>query len=225
MEINFPAVHLDRLKHILGEAIAPKTHEGWGASLLQFNQYCDSIGLPEEGQMPTSELLLALFVTNCAAGNISGSMVNKWINGIHQGHQIADAPWYGGQLLSQAKKGMLNLVPAMSQCEKCYLVTLRHLDAPHSQLDLSNSFDAAVYAIACVAFWACCHLGKLPIASHHSFDSKTNVTCGCLKTHGITRFGCHFSILHLPSTKTKGHDGDNIYLINCPLLSSPITVF
>ena len=42
---------------------------------------------------------------------------------------------------------------------------------------------------------------------------------------GIARFSCHFSMLHLPSTKMKGHDGDDIYLIDCPLLSSPIMVF
>jgi len=201
------------------------TCEGWGAGLLWFNQYCDLIGLQEKGRMPTSELLLALFVTNCAAGNVSGSMVNKWNNGIHRGHQIADAPWYGGQLLSQAKNGVLNLVPSLSQWAKHFPVTLRHLDALRSQLDLSNSFDAVVYSIACVAFWACCHLGKLIIASCHSFDSKTNITHGCLKTCGIARFGRHFSMLHLPSTKMKGHDGDDIYLIDCPLLSSPITVF
>ena len=64
--------------------------------------------------MPVSELLLALFVPNCAARNVSGSTVNKWINGIHWGHQIANAPWCGGQLLSQAKKDVLNFVPAMS---------------------------------------------------------------------------------------------------------------
>jgi len=32
-------------------------------------------------------------------------------------------------------------------------------------------------------------------------------------------------MIHLPNTKTKGRDGDDIYLIDCPLLSSPITAF
>jgi len=78
---------------VLGKAVVPKTWEGWGAGLLCFNQYCDSIGLLEEGRMPTSELLPALFIANCATGSMSSSIVDKWIVGIHWGHQIADVPW------------------------------------------------------------------------------------------------------------------------------------
>ena len=117
------------------------------------------------------------------------------------------------------------LTPATSQWGKHHPVTLKHLDALRSWLDLSNSFDATVYAIACVAFWVCCHLGELLVASHNGFDLKSNVTQGCLKTHGIARFGHHFSMIHLPSTKMKGQGGDDIYLIDCPLLSSLITAF
>ena len=79
--------------------------------------------------MPASELLLALFVANCAAGDVSGSTVNKWLAGIHHGHQIADAPWFGGQLLSQAKKGATRLAPTSSWRERRQPVTLKHLDA------------------------------------------------------------------------------------------------
>jgi len=32
-------------------------------------------------------------------------------------------------------------------------------------------------------------------------------------------------MLHLPKTKTKGHEGDDIYLIDCPLLSNPVNAF
>jgi len=62
----------------------------------------------------SSVLLLVLFVANCAAGNVSGLTVDKWMAGIHWGHQIADAPWHGGQLLSQVKKAMSRLTPMMS---------------------------------------------------------------------------------------------------------------
>jgi len=119
--------------------------------------------------MPASELLLALFVANCATGNISSLMVDKWIVGIHWGHQIADAPWHGGHLLSQAKSGAVKLVPSMLRQVKHCPITMRHLEALCSGLDLSN-FDATVYMIACVAFWACCQLGELLITSHHSFN-------------------------------------------------------
>ena len=32
-------------------------------------------------------------------------------------------------------------------------------------------------------------------------------------------------MIHLPSMKTKGSDGDDIYLMECPFVSSPISVF
>jgi len=32
--------------------------------------------------------LLALFVANCVAGNVASSIVDKWLAGIHCGHQI-----------------------------------------------------------------------------------------------------------------------------------------
>jgi len=102
--VDFPFAHLDWLQDVLGAAVTPKTHEGWRSGLLWFNQYCDSISLPEQAWMPASELLLSLFVANCEARSMSSSMVDKWIAGIHWGHQIANAPWFGAQLLSQAKR-------------------------------------------------------------------------------------------------------------------------
>ena len=92
----------------------PKTCKGWGTGLLCFNQYCDSINLLEEGHMPASELFLALFVANCVAGEVAGSTVDMWLAGIHCGHQIAYAPWFGGHLLSQMKKEATRLAPASS---------------------------------------------------------------------------------------------------------------
>jgi len=38
------------------------------------------------------------------------------------------------------------------------------------------------------------------------------------------KFGCHFSILHLRNTKTKGVEGEEIYLIDC-LHSNPVIAF
>jgi len=66
--------------------------------------------------MPASELLLALFVTNCAADNVTSSTVDKWLAGIHWGHhQISNAPWFCSQLLSQAKKKATRLAPTASR--------------------------------------------------------------------------------------------------------------
>jgi len=100
---------------MLGKVVVPKTHEDCGAGLLCFNEYCDSINLQEKGHMLASELLLALFIANCEAGEVAGSTVDKWLAIINCGHQITDTPWFGGHLLSQTNKGATRLAPAMSQ--------------------------------------------------------------------------------------------------------------
>jgi len=175
--------------------------------------------------MPASELLLALFVANCAAGKVLSSMVDKWLAGIHWGHQVMDAPWFGSHLLSQVKKGAMKLTPPDSWHPKHRPITLEHLDALRRHLDLSSSFEAAVYAVACVAFWACCCLGEFLVTSHGAFNLQRDILQGCLKTCGVAKFGCCFSMLHLPKTKTKGHQGEDIYLIDCPLLSNQVNAF
>jgi len=76
--------------------------------------------------MPASELLLALFVANCAARSLSSLTVDKCIVGIHKGHQITDAPWYSAHLLSQAKKGARKLISVASWLGKNWPITLRH---------------------------------------------------------------------------------------------------
>jgi len=150
---------------------------------------------------------------------------DRWIAGIRWGHQITNAPWYGSHLLSQAKKGVGDLSPATSWLGKCWPVTLRHLDACREHLDLTNSFDATVYVVACVAFWACCRLGELITTSWNAFDAQANISHSCLKTLGVARYSSHFSMIHLPSMKTKGSDGDDIYLMEFPFISSPINTF
>jgi len=106
--------------------------------------------------MPASELLLALFVANCVAGDVfQAQTVDKWLAGIHRGHQIADAPWFGGHLLSQAKKGAIRPTPSTSHDKNVAELPLGHLTRRH--LDLSNSFDAAFFCHS-----MCCILGLLP---------------------------------------------------------------
>jgi hypothetical protein len=152
----FPVAHLSRLQGVLCSAVEEKTREGWGAGLLRFNQYCDSIGIPEEGRMPAPQILLCLFVANMGAGKASESCISGWLAGVHRAHQVHNAPWYGGDILTLAKKGAAKLVPPESKRDLRDPVTIEHIKALRKHLDLSNAFDASVFAIACIAFWACC---------------------------------------------------------------------
>lgn len=76
---------------------------------------------------------------------------------------------------------------------KRHPVSLEHLYALHNHLDLTNSFDAAAYAVACCAFWGCrrCalashlniawshivfRLGELVVPSANAFDPTRHVS-------------------------------------------------
>ncbi|KAF9489955.1 hypothetical protein BDN71DRAFT_1525514 [Pleurotus eryngii] len=74
-------------------------------------------------------------------------------------------------------------------------VTLNHLCALHHNLNLSSPFNAAVWAVASCAFWACCCLGKLTFHILHSTP-----LCYCLN-----QGGSH-------STKSTKEEGGNMIL-------------
>ncbi|KAG2033152.1 hypothetical protein BDR03DRAFT_1014610 [Suillus americanus] len=56
-------------------------------------------------------------------------------------------------------------------------VTIDALCIVFDNLDLTLPFDAAVCAVALVAFWCCCHLGELIIQSPNLFDPLKHVSC------------------------------------------------
>ena len=80
-------------------------------------------------------------------------------------------------------------------------MTIEHLRSLQCGLDLSNSFDIAVFAVACVAFWCCCRLGELIIDSH--FDPSCHVSHSTDFMHGIAANGLKYINFHVPCTKTK----------------------
>ena len=76
-----------------------------------------------------------------------------------------------------------------------------------------NKFNAAVWVIALICFWACCHLGELTVASIHLFDPSKHV-CHSATVHfwSITQDGqlsesIHF---HIPWTKSMKQEGADI---------------
>jgi hypothetical protein len=82
-------------------------------------------------------------------------------------------------------------------------------------LNLSNLFDIAIFAIACIAFRCCCHLSELTIPSPNTFDAIKHVSRSILPiithdSHDVCR-----TSLHIPWTKTTGTDGADISITAC----------
>ena len=148
------------------------TRSNYGAGLLRFTQYCDTHSIPEHSCMPASEFLLSAFSAS-AAGSASESTLNNWLAGLQYWHVINGALWHGSDMLHHVHHGFAKLIPPSSKQAKRPLVTIEALVALKSGLDLSNTFDMAVWAVASVAFWSCCRWVHpfLPFQFSYSFNS------------------------------------------------------
>ena len=130
--------------------------------------------------------------------------------GLHFWHTVNGATWNGKDMLSQTRQGIKKLVPISSKRAKRPPVTIEHLYALRKGLDLTNAFDAAVWAVACVAFWSCCRLGELVVPSTNLFNSAKHVGRSASPSFSSLGNGVDFATFHIPWTKTTFSDGANI---------------
>ncbi|KAG2756260.1 hypothetical protein P692DRAFT_20715949 [Suillus brevipes Sb2] len=187
------------------------TRSNYGAGLLRFTQFCDRISISEDKRMPASSKLLSAFVAD-ASGTVSNSTVNNWLSGLHYWHIVNGAEWHGAssELLRHMRRGLARLVPPSSKRARRPPVTLEALTQLRNGLDLSNSFDISVFAIACVAFWCCCRLGELVIPSINTFNSVKHVSRSILPIAISDSNNVRSSTFHIPWTKTTVTEGADI---------------
>jgi hypothetical protein len=220
LAFTYPRLDPTRSFEVMFLSLDEATRSGYGSGLLRFTQFCDNHRIPETSRMPASESLLVLFAAD-AAGQISPSTLNTWLAGLHFWHIVNGATWHGGERLTQIRKGVRKLTPTTSKRKKRPPVTAEHLYALRRGLDLTNSFDASVWAVACVAFWSCCRLGELLIPSPNAFDPVKHAARGADLTFGSIN-DTNYASLHIPWTKTTGVEGAIISITSrddpsCPL--------
>ncbi|KAJ3974967.1 hypothetical protein EV361DRAFT_840884 [Lentinula raphanica] len=142
--------------------LADSTKTSYGAGILRFNQFCDLMGVAETLRMPADETLIIGFVGH-HMGSKSGSCIKSWLSAIQAWHSLAGAPWpTDSKLLKLARKGARIAGTHLKRPQR-NPITLAHLLALYSAIDLSNSFHSAIWAVVCVAFWGCRRLEILMI--------------------------------------------------------------
>ncbi|TRM63420.1 hypothetical protein BD626DRAFT_402493 [Schizophyllum amplum] len=205
----FPAHVLARWREVALASVTDDTRKNYGAGLLRFIQFCDRYGVPEHLRMPASESLLALFVAEMGAGNVQSGTVQSWLSGLAMWHQVCGAPWNGGSILARTKKGAAamssRILPRRPPRSP---VSLPHMTALRQHLDMSNTFDAAVWAVACAAWRGCCRLGELLPRDALVFDKQRHMSRGTAWKEGIASNGHAWLSLFAPFTKTKLFEGD-----------------
>ncbi|KAI0315142.1 DNA breaking-rejoining enzyme [Amylostereum chailletii] len=205
-------------------SVEPAVRGSYRAGLLRFNQFCNAVGVDEIDRMPASDSLLSVFAASAAA-KVSLGTAKKWLLGIHMSHQIQGAVWLQGELTKRALAGVAKLVPPTSIKDARLPITYEHILALHDPLDLSNSRDAAVWAIASVAFWGCCRLGELVIPSVKSFNAERHVKRGPqsqIKFKHAVGDQLSYATFRIPWSKTKKREGDTIRLTDIPDVTSPV---
>ena len=105
------------------------------------------------------------FMTTCGAGDIGKGALSTWLLRLQLWHNINNAPWSGGVHLKRALQGTAWMAPPSLKWNKWFPVTLQHLQALRSHLTLTDTFDAAVFAMACFSFWSQCWLAEVCVDS------------------------------------------------------------
>jgi hypothetical protein len=206
LSLSFPSANVNKMFEVMALSLDGTTRSGYGAGLLRFSQFCDGLHIDESDRMPASEFLLAMFAAD-AAGRVSSSAVDTWFSGLRFWHVVNGAEWHGsGLMVTQMRKGVRKLVPASARRRKRPPVTIEHMYVLRKGLDLTNSFDAAVWAVACIAFWSCCRLGELTIPSVNGFDMVKHVARSAdLSFSSIN--DTRYASLRIPWTKTTQIEG------------------
>ncbi|KAF7306192.1 hypothetical protein MIND_00409500 [Mycena indigotica] len=201
-------------------AFAPDTQSTYAAGLLRFHQYCDSISIDEEARMPASAALISAFVSK-HVGLVGGDTVKSWLSGLRAWHDVHQAAWPGGEPWVKLIRRTANKQGTAFKKAQRGPVTVQHLVALRSKLKLNIPFDAAVWALACAAFWGCRRLGELTIPSVNAFDPLLHVARGA-DTKRIKHGGARASSFHIPWTKSTRERGGTVILTDrddplCPV--------
>ncbi|KAL1942665.1 hypothetical protein VTO73DRAFT_4905 [Trametes versicolor] len=209
-----------RLFQIILGSLETGTKKNYGAGLLRFTQFCDRLGIPESSRMPAPEPLIAAFVADFA-GSVRHDTISGWLSGLAVWHSINGAEWHGGKMLAFTKKGAKKVEPP--PLPKRPPVTLEHVHALFTGLRLDDTFDAAVFAVACVAFWGCRRLGELTIPSRGGFDRRKHIIAAEEVRVRTLPSGVKYAVFHIPWTKTTKSDGADIILTQNSDPTDPVT--
>jgi hypothetical protein len=190
-------------QQLLVESLDADTRSNYAAGLLRFHQFCDLEDIPESSRMPASRTLLAAFINwSVRTHGSTGRSMKGWMSGLHAWHDVNGAEWFGNDgYVSRAKAGAVKISIRNRRPER-QPVSIHHLLTLCSHLNPQDSFDAAVWAVALVAFWACCRLGELTIPSRNTFNPLRHVSRSSTISYTSHHNGATAASFHIPWTKT-----------------------
>ena len=193
--------------------------KGYGAALRKFHIFCDIFSIPEIRRLPASFELIHSFALWAATDpetlghilsseivfeTVSVATVRKYISGIRAWHIAQGWPEPLSETdhrrIEWSLRGLQNRFGRRSRPVRPP-VTIPMLRALKLSLDLSNSFDACVWAMAACAFWGMMRFGEVSVKSRSDFHPQKHLKRSDA-TIDFDSDGRRYARLDLPSAKT-----------------------
>ncbi|KAG2746292.1 hypothetical protein P692DRAFT_20739532 [Suillus brevipes Sb2] len=201
---------LDRILKVMGSSWAQTTKETYGAGLLVFHVYCDSLKIPEEQRCPVSPTLLLTFLSSCA-GSYSGTALANYTAGLKAWHLLHGRPWIiNAKELKATLDGATTLAPDSSKQPKRIPFTVNILSSIHTAINPEDHRDAAIFACLTTTFYAVARLGEFTVPAINAFNPSKHITCANV-SKAFDRNGLPVTKFHIPSTKTSPINGEDAF--------------
>jgi hypothetical protein len=145
------------------------------------------------------------------ASAYSGKTISNYLHGVRAWHILHSIPWHLDKgemdtMLRAADK----LTPNSSKRKKRQPYTPDFIRVVRQQMNLSDPFDAAVFACLTTCFYASARLGEFTVRTLKSFNPNAHVTTRNL-SYEQDRNNLKVTVLHLPRTKMAGNEGEDVY--------------
>ncbi len=184
--------HIDALA--TRASLCPTTTSSYGAALRKFHIFCDIFSVPEQSRLPASFSILKSFVLWASTdpehhnsfflgGHIfepvAVDTARKYLSAVGTWH-IAQG-WPSPLTDSDHKcieftlRGLARIQGGSRHKPPRPPVTLWMLAALHAVLDLTDPFDAAIWAAASCALWGMMRFGEVTVASRRAFTGALHL--------------------------------------------------
>ncbi|KAJ7283379.1 hypothetical protein C8J57DRAFT_1054554 [Mycena rebaudengoi] len=197
-----------------------KDTTSYGSGLRKFHLFCDIFTIPESKRLPASFETLHSFapwaasdpdsldpeiIANTPFETVSGKTVRKYLAAIRAWHlaQGWPPPLSDEDLnrIDWSIRGLENLQKGKRTRPLRPPITIPMLRALHTTLNLNDSFDACVWAMASCAFWGMMRFGEVSVKTRNSFNGAKHLKREDF-CEGLDHDGKSYGRLDLPDAKT-----------------------
>ena len=204
------AAEQEHIKDTMVHAWEEETQATYGSGLLMWHCFCDKKGVPEQQRAPASQNLLLAFVSHMATV-YSSKTISNYLSGVRAWHILHRVPW----TLEKKEMDLMlraadKLTPDSTRRKKRRPYMPSFMEQIGQQLNIEAPLDAAVFACLTTCFYASARLGEFTVRTLTGFNPNAHVTTQNL-TYQQDRHSYKVTMLHLPSTKSAGAEGEDVY--------------